>query len=133
VLVHGAPDPRPSRILRDYLSSKRLIIDLLSALCMPLEVFAWPPLALLSGVRVFYIWRLTTKVEKTTKLKPAGVRAVRLLVLIAPAFHWHVDMDQTLGCARVFSLPTPRSITLQAHLRRHVPNDAPWRMERVLL
>jgi len=100
VLVHGAPDPRPSRILRDYLSSKRLIIDLLSALCMPLEVFAWPPLALLSGVRVFYIWRLTTKVEKTTKLKPAGVRAVRLLVLIAPAFHW-------LTCAVMYLMTLP--------------------------
>jgi len=88
VLVHGAPDPRPSKILREYLVSKRLVIDLISIACLPLEVFVWRPLGLLCCVRLYYIWRVTSKVEKTTKMQPAVVRAVRLVLLIAPAFHW---------------------------------------------
>ena len=49
VLVHGAPDARPSAILRDYLISARILIDAVSLAAVPLAVYVWRPLGLLCG------------------------------------------------------------------------------------
>ena len=87
VVQRGAPEARPSSILRQYLNSWRLPLDLLSA-CLPLLDRIWPPLALTCAVRLVYALGFVHKLEKTTKASPSVARSIRIMLGALPVLHW---------------------------------------------
>ena len=87
VVQRGAPEARPSLILRQYLRSSKLIIDLISA-AIPLLDLLWVPLALTVAIRLIYTLRFAQKLEKATKTSPSMIRSFQIMLGALPALHW---------------------------------------------
>lgn len=87
IIVRGAPEDRPSVILKHYAHSAWMLVDALSVVCIVLD-FYWPPLALLCCVRLLYAVHFVQKLEKATKTSPSIIRSVQCLLVSMPCLHW---------------------------------------------